>query len=550
MKYIKKFESILPDERETPILYLKDFNGKNLMFEAQGYKLFKIDNFNEIDGFDKSSAICFRKEYFDGYNRQGDIHFLFKDGIYIYSFSVDKNSEISVLTTPGNKYYKLEEIKDIDSGAYKIIKTFASTPDSLRKINESTDLDDLNGAKLMINTNGYKLFRIDNYEQIKDFKLSLMASESFFDMANSSSYIYIVFKDDIYYLSFRVAKSRNEPIEPDEDEDLDMDYKGNYDHSNSIFDIIRRGGNENSTYMSDVRYLEEIEEQEPILLKLMLSTRNSYDLDNTMRKINKPIQEFWEWSKNSYGMDKHKVDSQTTMTKLNTQHGYGEEGQWVQTQDGDVFIEEISDNRYKGYDRDGEAKTGSIKDIIRTLIKKEVIRENKETKKRKRYGVVMLHFDASSSVFEEVQELVSDEDIYSNGNEYPKGGREKEPHVTVLFGLHSEVSDETIESIIDTWKQPEISFKNISIFEDNNGKGYDVVKFDIDNEDLNEMNKQLTELPHTTDYPDYHPHITIAFVTAGKGEKYIQTLDTPIKMNPSKIVYKKADGSKKEYEFE
>jgi len=384
------------EEWVAPILHLSDFNGKNCIFDNKGYKLFKIDNFEEIQGFDKSSAICHKAGLFDLYNKEGDIHFLFKDGIYIYSFSVDRNSEISVLTTPGNKYYKLEEIKDIDSGAYTIIKTFTSTPDILRKMNG-------------------------------------------------------------------------------------------------------------------------------------------------------PIQEFWEWSKNSYGMDKHKVDSQNTMTNLNSQHGYGEEGQWVQTQDGDVFIEEISDNRYRGYDRDGKAKTGSIKDIIRTLIKKEVIRENKEIKK-KRYGVVMLYFD-DKSIFEEVQELIDDEDIYENKDGYPKEGREKNPHVTVLFGLHSDVSDETIEDIIKTWDQPEISFKNIGIFEDDSNKGYDVVKFDIENKDLNEMNRQLTELPYTSDYPDYHPHITIAFTTAGKGEKYVQSLDTPIKMKPSKIVYKKANGTKKEYKF-
>lgn len=94
------------------------------------------------------------------------------------------------------------------------------------------------------------------------------------------------------------------------------------------------------------------------------------------RKIDSNIiLEFWEWSKSSYGQDKANVDAQNTMVSFNSQHGYGEVGQWVKTQDGDVFIEEISDSRYRGFDRDGELKTGHINDIIRTLIKSEVIGE-------------------------------------------------------------------------------------------------------------------------------------------------------------------------------
>ena len=55
-------------------------------------------------------------------------------------------------------------------------------------------------------------------------------------------------------------------------------------------------------------------------------------------------------------------------------------------------------------------------------------------------------------VFEEIQEIIKEEDIYSNLNGYPKGGREKEPHVTVLFGLHSDVEDKEIEDIIKSSK--------------------------------------------------------------------------------------------------
>jgi 2'-5' RNA ligase len=36
-----------------------------------------------------------------------------------------------------------------------------------------------------------------------------------------------------------------------------------------------------------------------------------------------------------------------------------------------------------------------------------------------------------------------------------------------------------------------------------------------------DINEKLSILPHTTDFPDYNPHITIAYVKKGKGKKYV-----------------------------
>ena len=254
------------------------------------------------------------------------------------------------------------------------------------------------------------------------------------------------------------------------------------------------------------------------------------------------MMEFWEWSKNSYGQDKAKVDAQTTMTSFNSQHGYTEEGQWVRTQDGDVYIEQMSDGKYKGFDRKGNLKTGSTKDIIRTLIKKEVINESST---RIKYGCVMLYFDPELPIFKEMQELIDDKDIY-HGDGKSGYGREIEPHVTILYGLHDDIKDEKVESIVNTFKQTEVIFNKITIFENDK---FDVVKFDIVNKDIDDMNMKMTKLPFTTDYPDYKAHSTIAYVKPGKGKKYIQKLNKSPKIRPSKIVYSKADGTKIDYKF-
>ena len=51
------------------------------------------------------------------------------------------------------------------------------------------------------------------------------------------------------------------------------------------------------------------------------------------------------------------------------------------------------------------------------------------------YGCVMLYFDFNES---QLTGIIDDKDIYDDGS--GKYGKETEPHVTLLYGLHSNVS--------------------------------------------------------------------------------------------------------------
>lgn len=181
-----------------------------------------------------------------------------------------------------------------------------------------------------------------------------------------------------------------------------------------------------------------------------------------------------------------------------------------------------------------------MKDKIKERVR-QVLNEVKGVKYD--YGCVMLYFDIPNATWDKVQALVKDEDVTSLGD---AEGREHEPHVTILYGLHSDISDETIQNLVSKLTSPTIKLKDISTF---NNEEFDVVKFDVEGEDLFKMNKMFTELPHTTSYPDYHPHTTIAYVKAGEGNKYRGSINSPIIVKPSKVVYSKANGEKIEYDF-
>tara|TARA_R110000796_G_scaffold161858_1_gene278622 strand:- start:4116 stop:4694 length:579 start_codon:yes stop_codon:yes gene_type:complete len=165
------------------------------------------------------------------------------------------------------------------------------------------------------------------------------------------------------------------------------------------------------------------------------------------------------------------------------------------------------------------------------------------------YGCVMLYFKISNNVWSSVQDMIPEDELYTEEGGVTFG-RENDPHITILFGLHDTISDDTIKDLATNLEAPEsITLKDISIF--SNDK-YDVVKFDVtgdSKDELSKMNDVFTKQPHTTNFPDYHPHCTIAYVKAGNGSKYVKTLskDKEIKIKPNRVIYSKPDGTKKTY---
>ena len=156
------------------------------------------------------------------------------------------------------------------------------------------------------------------------------------------------------------------------------------------------------------------------------------------------------------------------------------------------------------------------------------------------YGCAMIYFD-----FPEMQELhsqIEDSDIYTEEGDR-SFGLEDEPHVTLLYGLHSnEIDDNTVMEICKSRPVGPITLVNISLFEN---EQYDVLKFDAQNEVLHSINSELSELPHTTSFPDYHPHSTLGYLKPGTGKKYVELFkNKTYEVYPSKIVYSKPSGDR------
>lgn len=99
-------------------------------------------------------------------------------------------------------------------------------------------------------------------------------------------------------------------------------------------------------------------------------------------------------------------------------------------------------------------------------------------------------------------------------------GRDYTPHVTVLFGLHPEVTSAQVNKITKGVGKIEVTLGKIEAFPI--GKDGVPVVMRVHSERLNQLHADLQALPHTDTHPEYKSHITIAYIKdAEAAAKYV-----------------------------
>ena len=134
------------------------------------------------------------------------------------------------------------------------------------------------------------------------------------------------------------------------------------------------------------------------------------------------------------------------------------------------------------------------------------------------YGCLMAYFEIDE--WDSVISQINPEDVYGEEPEY---GIERQPHATILYGFHLDTTDpDDIESAIENISIgtiDDIEIIGIDKFENDE---YDVLKISIKSEKLTKLNEYFSEsFDYSNDYPDYNPHITIAYMEKGKADDYM-----------------------------
>lgn len=147
----------------------------------------------------------------------------------------------------------------------------------------------------------------------------------------------------------------------------------------------------------------------------------------------------------------------------------------------------------------------------------EIIKENLEGN----YKLSSTQIYIPNFLSEEVLKFtlsIPQEDLYVEEEGH---GRELEVHVTIKYGLTTDNASE-VKTATEDYDGKYINGKlgEVSLFE---GKDtdFDVVKIDVESEDLHELNKLFSYLDNEDSHPEYIPHCTIAYVKKGKGKKYV-----------------------------
>jgi hypothetical protein len=157
-------------------------------------------------------------------------------------------------------------------------------------------------------------------------------------------------------------------------------------------------------------------------------------------------------------------------------------------------------------------------------------------------------FNLTGKTLRDVQALadtISDEDLAEKG-------RESEIHLTVKYGLHTD-DWQDVEDVVRGFGPVSVTLGDTSIFaaheneSQRGGADFDVVKIDVEGDRLRQLNRLLAErLPHTDSFPEYRPHVTLAYVMPGEGQKYVGMSDLRgTDCHFTTLVFSNQDGAEK-----
>ena len=174
---------------------------------------------------------------------------------------------------------------------------------------------------------------------------------------------------------------------------------------------------------------------------------------------------------------------------------------------------------------------------------------NEDKNHKYEYGCVMLYFTFPEMKY--LHNMIDPKDIYTEEGD-GSFGLEDEPHTTLLFGLHDTVSLDDVKEVLKKFTFGNLIAHQPSLFEN---KKFDVLKFDMkypnkgDNF-LHRCNNVLKNYPFTSDFPDYHPHMTIGYIKSGKGNKYVRKIgQIEYTLTPQYAVFSQPDGTKTKIEI-
>lgn len=162
------------------------------------------------------------------------------------------------------------------------------------------------------------------------------------------------------------------------------------------------------------------------------------------------------------------------------------------------------------------------------------------------YGCLMCYIskDVVPKLIEVGNRLVKDSQLYTEPNE--DYGRESEPHVTIKYGFSPDLTDGEVKKMLTGVKKFTVTASGISTF---SPEKFDVVKFDVvPNGQLLSLRKLADKFPNKDSHPNFHPHMTIAYVKKGTFPNKVDGKNLTFTID--RMVYSTKENVKTEYKLQ
>jgi len=161
----------------------------------------------------------------------------------------------------------------------------------------------------------------------------------------------------------------------------------------------------------------------------------------------------------------------------------------------------------------------AVPQVLQTQSSKLNMKKKAEVNPKYDHGTVQTS-DVSETVVDaikNIQENIDKDKLYDGEDEpgWVENGIQKLFHITVLFGVNDNIEDE-VKKVFDKYKPVQIETNGIKYF--SSDPNYDVAIVRCKSEELTKIHEELKDtLENKETYPNYKPHITIAYLK--KGEK-------------------------------
>lgn len=157
------------------------------------------------------------------------------------------------------------------------------------------------------------------------------------------------------------------------------------------------------------------------------------------------------------------------------------------------------------------------------------------------YAFLMVDYE-TPSIIKDLQKKIPSRELYTeeDNEDY---GLEKQSHVTLVPCLDNDIDIDKLKSYLKPIDEYDIVLTDISKFE---CEKFDVLKCAVKSKALKDTNKEIVDKFEThSEYKDYNPHMTIAYMKKGMADKYLKKiLDKLILLKAKNFTFSYFDGDK------